>query len=85
MQETYANKVYSRPVHGVMRSAIQITTAAGICTVLDMLSEGTLPQQGFIRQEDISLDSFLANRFGKVYARAQDQGDGSDTLTSRAA
>ncbi|KQU54561.1 saccharopine dehydrogenase [Bosea sp. Leaf344] len=74
VQETYANKVYSRLVQGVMRSAIQITTAAGICTVLDLLSQGALPQQGFVRQEDIGLDLFLANRFGKVYARPQDLG-----------
>ena len=78
VQETYANKVYSREVDGVMRSAIQITTAAGICTVLDLLSQGSLPQAGFVRQEDISLASFLSNRFGRVYARAQDHRDGVD-------
>jgi saccharopine dehydrogenase-like NADP-dependent oxidoreductase len=68
MQETYANKVYAAPLGGRVRSAIQITTAGGICAVLDMLSAGVLPQQGLIRQEEISLESFLANRFGKVYA-----------------
>ncbi len=72
MQETYAHKVYSRVIgegpRGVLRSAIQITTAAGICTVLDLLAEGRLPQRGFIRQEDIALEDFLANRFGSAYA-----------------
>lgn len=72
VQETYAHKVYSGRIDGVMRSAIQITTAAGICTVLDLLAEGALPQSGFVRQEDIGLDAFLSNRFGKVYARDQD-------------
>jgi saccharopine dehydrogenase-like NADP-dependent oxidoreductase len=72
VQQTYAHKVYSGRIEGVMRSAIQITTAAGICTVLDLLAEGALPQSGFIRQEDIGLDAFLSNRFGKVYARDQD-------------
>jgi saccharopine dehydrogenase-like NADP-dependent oxidoreductase len=52
-----------------MRSAIQITTAAGICTVLDMLHDGSLPARGFVRQEDIPLEKFLANRFGKAYAQ----------------
>ncbi|MFC5387126.1 saccharopine dehydrogenase C-terminal domain-containing protein [Aquamicrobium segne] len=70
MQETYANKVYSRSFNGRQLSAIQVTTASGICTVLDMLAAGDLPQQGFVRQEDISLDTFLANRFGKTYAQA---------------
>jgi saccharopine dehydrogenase-like NADP-dependent oxidoreductase len=55
-------------VGGVLRSAIQITTAAGICTVLDLLATGRLPAQGFVRQEDIALGDFLANRFGNAYA-----------------
>ena len=68
MQETYAHKVYSHVVGGVLRSAIQITTAAGICTVLDLLANGHLPARGFVRQEDIALGDFLANRFGSAYA-----------------
>ncbi len=70
MQETYANKIYSRRVGNTVRSAIQITTASGICSVLDMLASGALPAKGFVRQEDIALDTFLANRFGRNYALA---------------
>jgi saccharopine dehydrogenase-like NADP-dependent oxidoreductase len=69
VQETYANKIYSRDVDGRTLSAIQITTAAAICTVLDLLVGEALPPSGFIRQEDIPLKVFLANRFGKVYAK----------------
>ncbi|BCH28890.1 saccharopine dehydrogenase [Mesorhizobium sp. L-8-10] len=68
LQETYANKVYSRQLGAHLRSAIQVTTASGICAVLDLLAEGRLPSRGFIRQEDIALDVFLANRFGRNYA-----------------
>lgn len=68
VQETYANKIYSRPVNGVMRSAIQVTTASGVAAVLDLLAAGKLPQKGFVRQEDITLGAFLRNRFGRVYA-----------------
>jgi saccharopine dehydrogenase-like NADP-dependent oxidoreductase len=71
VQETYANKVYGQRVNGVERSAIQLTTAAGICGVLDLLAEGRLGQLGFIRQEDVPLDAFLNNRFGQVYATRQ--------------
>jgi saccharopine dehydrogenase-like NADP-dependent oxidoreductase len=74
VQETYANKVYGQRVNGVDRSAIQLTTAAGICGVLDLLAERRLPQQGFIRQEDIPLQDFLGNRFGRIYAPTQRQG-----------
>ncbi len=72
MQKTYANKVYSRDINGRTFTGIQVTTAAGICTVLDMLADGTLPQAGFIRQEDIRLDAFLANRFGGYYRQTVD-------------
>jgi saccharopine dehydrogenase-like NADP-dependent oxidoreductase len=71
VQETYANKIYGQKINGVERSAIQLTTAAGICGVLDLLANGQLPQQGFIRQEDVPLEDFLKNRFGKVYALRQ--------------
>jgi saccharopine dehydrogenase-like NADP-dependent oxidoreductase len=69
VQETYANKIYSRDVNGRTLSAIQITTAAAICTVLDLLAGGQLPKSGFVRQEDIALKVFLENRFGRVYAK----------------
>jgi saccharopine dehydrogenase-like NADP-dependent oxidoreductase len=69
MQETYANKIYSQTRGGTVLSAIQVTTSAGICAVLDLLAGGHLPAKGFVRQEDISLEAFLANRFGRVYAR----------------
>jgi saccharopine dehydrogenase-like NADP-dependent oxidoreductase len=73
MQETYVNKVYAQPVHGEMKSAIQITTAGAICAVLDLLAEGKLPSQGFIRQEDIPLADILENRFGRFYAMHDQQ------------
>jgi saccharopine dehydrogenase-like NADP-dependent oxidoreductase len=67
-QETYARKIYSQVLGGRLRSAIQVTTASSLCAMLDLLAEGRLPQQGFVRQEDLPLGDFLANRFGQVYA-----------------
>jgi saccharopine dehydrogenase-like NADP-dependent oxidoreductase len=68
-QESYAKKVYSQTVNGRLMSAIQITTAAGICAMTDLLFDGKLPTRGFVRQEQASLPEFLANRFGRYYAR----------------
>ncbi len=68
MQETFARNVFGQALGGLQRSAIQMTTAAGICAVLDMVADGTLPQKGFIRQEDVTLAGFMDNRFGRVYA-----------------
>jgi saccharopine dehydrogenase-like NADP-dependent oxidoreductase len=69
LQETYANKIYGREIGGVPCSAIQITTASGICAVLDLLASGKLPSRGFVRQEEVSLAAFLGNRFGAAYAQ----------------
>jgi saccharopine dehydrogenase-like NADP-dependent oxidoreductase len=71
VQETYANKIYAREMGGRTVSAIQITTASGICAVLDMLAGGDLRGEGFVRQEEITLADFLANRFGATYAMAE--------------
>ena len=71
LQETYANKIYGREMDGVPCSAIQITTASGICAVLDLLAHGQLPSRGFVRQEEIPLAALLANRFGSAYAAPQ--------------
>lgn len=67
-QETFVRKVYAKRVNGHLLSAIQLTTAAGICAMVDLHREGRLPQRGFVRQEQASLEDFLANRFGRHYA-----------------
>ena len=67
-QESFANKVYSQDINGATWSAIQITTAAGICAMVDLMRDGALPTRGFVHQEDVSLETFLENRFGRYYA-----------------
>jgi saccharopine dehydrogenase-like NADP-dependent oxidoreductase len=70
VQETYANKIYSRDLEGRVLTAIQVTTASAACAMVDLLAHGLLPQHGFVRQEDVPLRTFLDNRFGKVFARS---------------
>jgi saccharopine dehydrogenase-like NADP-dependent oxidoreductase len=67
VQEAFARKVFAS-VGKDAQSAIQITTAAGICAAVDLFFEGKLPSSGFIAQERVELDDFLSNRFGKAYA-----------------
>ena len=67
-QVTDARKVYHGEFMGERCSAIQITTAASICAVLDLHVKGNLPAQGFVRQEQVDLTDFLSNRFGSCYA-----------------
>lgn len=66
-----ARKVYHGQIAGQPASSIQITTATSLCAVLDLHREGRLAESGFVRQEDVPLETFLANRFGKPYAAAQ--------------
>ncbi|MBP6546431.1 MAG: saccharopine dehydrogenase NADP-binding domain-containing protein [Phenylobacterium sp.] len=72
MQESYAGKVLGEHHGKGFWSAIQVTTAAGICTVLDLLAAGRLPSQGYVRQEEIALADVLSNRFGKAYRQPGD-------------
>lgn len=67
-QESYAKKIYAQEVNGQLLSAIQLTTASGICAMVDMVVEGKLPQHGLVRQEQATLADFTANRFGRYYA-----------------
>ena len=71
MQISDVRKVYG---HGIEReseprSAIQITTAAGLCAVLDLhLSERLPVKQGFARQEDVDFNDFMRTEFGRHFA-----------------
>ncbi|MFC0351615.1 saccharopine dehydrogenase family protein [Undibacterium danionis] len=67
-QESYAKKIYAQTVNGQLLSAIQLTTASGICAMVELLLAGKLPQHGLVRQEQASLDAFCENRFGRYYA-----------------
>jgi saccharopine dehydrogenase-like NADP-dependent oxidoreductase len=67
VQESYSKKVYHGKVGRLDLAAIQITTAAALCAVVDLQREGKLPKKGFVKQEDVSLVDFLENRFGRHY------------------
>jgi saccharopine dehydrogenase-like NADP-dependent oxidoreductase len=67
VQISDARKVYSQSIDGESWSAIQITTAAGICAALDLHAAGRVAGMGFVRQEQIDLEEFLKNRFGQHY------------------
>lgn len=71
-EKNSVQKIYPQEIAGILWSAIQITTAAGICGVLDLVLEDSLDaskiHRGFITQESFSLEDFLNNRFGQYYA-----------------
>lgn len=66
-EENYVNKVYPQVIAGRLWSAIQVTTAAGLCAVLDLVCQSPGKYRGFVRQEQLLLADVLANRFGRHF------------------
>jgi saccharopine dehydrogenase-like NADP-dependent oxidoreductase len=67
-ERTYARTIYHQVIDGENWSGIQITTAAGVTAIVDLLREGKLPGNGLLKMETVDYDAFLQNRFGKYYA-----------------
>jgi saccharopine dehydrogenase-like NADP-dependent oxidoreductase len=72
VQKSDARKIYPRELGGEIWSAIQITTAAAVCAALDLFLQGTVSGTGFVRQEQIDFEAFIANRFGAWYEESVD-------------
>ena len=54
-------------IDGQMWRAISWTTAASIAAVVEMVANGSLPDKGFIKQEEIPFDKFLETENGKYF------------------
>lgn len=55
-------------VAGKQRTAISWTTAGSVVAIIEMVRDGALPASGFLKQEEIALDAFLATPTGGLYA-----------------
>lgn len=66
-EENYVNKVYPQVIAHRLWSAIQVTTAAGLCAILDIVLMNPEDHCGFVAQEDFRLREILENRFGRYY------------------
>ena len=67
-REEFYRAYHPIEIDGQHWRAISWTTAASIAAVVEMVAAGSLPQQGFIRQEDIPLDKFLNTTNGSLYS-----------------
>lgn len=87
VQVTDVRKIYGQAVDGRELGAIQLTTASGVCAMVDLFFEGKLAPSGFVRQEDTSLADFLDNRFGRIFglrgASAEPSGTARRALDAR--
>jgi saccharopine dehydrogenase-like NADP-dependent oxidoreductase len=66
-EESYVKKFYPATIAGFTWSAIQMTTASALCTVLDTVLKKSKQATGHVRQEEFLLHDFTQNRFGKYY------------------
>ncbi len=66
-EKSLINKSFARTIDGQVWSAIQVTTAAGVLGVVDLMRTGVLPSKGFVRQEQVKLADFLNTEFGRLY------------------
>jgi saccharopine dehydrogenase-like NADP-dependent oxidoreductase len=67
-EENYVKKFYPKNINGLNWSAIQLTTASGLCSTLDLVLNQPGKYQGHIRQEQFTLEDLTTNRFGQYYA-----------------
>jgi saccharopine dehydrogenase-like NADP-dependent oxidoreductase len=72
-EENYVSKIYPQEILGRLWSAIQVTTAAGITAVVDLVLARPAGYRGFVRQEQFRLPDVLANRFGAWYRHGTDK------------
>jgi saccharopine dehydrogenase-like NADP-dependent oxidoreductase len=58
-----------RPIEiaGGQQTAIAWTTSGSVVAIIEMVRDGTLPNSGFLKQEDIPLEAFLATRTGSFF------------------
>ncbi|WP_043330212.1 saccharopine dehydrogenase family protein [Curvibacter gracilis] len=81
-QQTRLARVLGGPLRGRQRTAIELSTAAGVVGVLELLQRGQLPSAGFVSQEQVPLQALLATRVGHHYAGLREQvGPGPDVAS----
>lgn len=67
-EKSYIKKIYPKEICGLNWSAIQVSTASGVCAVVDLVLGQANEYRGFVLQEQFELSHILENRFGMYYA-----------------
>lgn len=66
-QINFKRAIHATEIFGRVWPAIELTTAAGVCAMVDLHRAGKLPKVGFIKQEDCALATFNQTLFGLAY------------------
>ncbi len=73
-RKEFVRSYYPIEIGGKSRTAIAWTTAGSAAAVIEMVRSGALPGQGFLKQESVPLESFLATRSGRLYGDSRRHG-----------
>jgi saccharopine dehydrogenase-like NADP-dependent oxidoreductase len=66
-QVNYQRSIRSTDMFGRVWPAIELTTAAGVCAMVDLHRLGKLRKTGFIKQEECTLAMFNESMFGMAF------------------
>ncbi len=66
-RDEFVRAYYPKTIAGCQWRAISWTTACSISAIIEMVSNGSLPKKGFIKQEQIPLEDFLKTKNGGYY------------------
>jgi saccharopine dehydrogenase-like NADP-dependent oxidoreductase len=83
-EENYVSKIYPQIIAGRLWSAIQVSTAAGLCAVLDLVLLHPERRAGLVTQESFRLPDILGNRFGQHLAAGGSKDISGDVVVSGA-
>ncbi|WP_136795677.1 MULTISPECIES: saccharopine dehydrogenase family protein [Desulfosediminicola] len=70
-RDEFVRSFYPIAVNGTTCRAIAWTTAASVCSVVELVANGSLPATGFLKQEEIPLQKFLQTQNGKLYGNLE--------------
>lgn len=68
-RKEFVHAYYPIEIAGKRRTAISWTTSASVAAVIELVRDGQLPQQGFLKQESIPLSAYLATRTGRLFRK----------------
>ena len=72
-REEFYRSYYPIDIKGKEWRAISWTTAASVAAVVELVANKKLPQQGFIKQEDIVLNDLTATKSGSLYIKHENR------------
>ena len=64
---TYFKVFRPRNINGRHLTAIEYTTAIGLLTMMELYLTEKIPQEGYVRQEDVSWKDATSTTFGSIY------------------